>query len=103
MTQTLVDILGEQCLTTFQLVILRTDRLADKDPHPTLKDFMTNLSHAMHSRLLRMHFANKEYKRKKKRWRLRTRRTASPRGDTNGAEISNFQDPQVGASYMDPA
>ncbi|KAJ8079529.1 hypothetical protein PM082_011116 [Marasmius tenuissimus] len=76
MTQTLVE-------------ILKTD------PHPTLKDFMLNLSHDMHRKLLHIHSANKEYKKKKKRWRLKHCRTLSPRGDTNGAEISNFQDPQL--------
>ncbi|KAL0065192.1 hypothetical protein AAF712_007862 [Marasmius tenuissimus] len=67
----------------------------ETDPHPTLKDFMLNLSHDMHRKLLHIHSANKEYKKKKKRWRLKHCRTLSPRGDTNGAEISNFQDPQL--------
>ncbi|KAL0574367.1 hypothetical protein V5O48_007590 [Marasmius crinis-equi] len=75
MTQTLVDILSS-------------------DPHPTMKDFMAHLSHTMHGRLLKIHEANKEFKKTKKKWRLKRKRRVSPEGDTKGAEISNFQDPQ---------
>ncbi|KAK1223553.1 hypothetical protein PQX77_013575 [Marasmius sp. AFHP31] len=76
MTQTLVDLLSS-------------------DPHPTLNDFMTKLSHTMHDRLLHMHCANREFKKKKKLWRLKRSKKASVEGDTKGAEISNFQDPQL--------
>ncbi|KAL0060221.1 hypothetical protein AAF712_012976 [Marasmius tenuissimus] len=69
--------------------------LLSRDPHPTLSDFMIKLSHTMHDRYLHMHRVNKEYKQRKKRWRSKKSRKASPEGDTNGAEISNFQDPQL--------
>ncbi|KAK1223551.1 hypothetical protein PQX77_013573 [Marasmius sp. AFHP31] len=69
--------------------------LLSKDPHPTLNDFMMKLSHTMHDRYLHMHRANKAFKQRRKRWRLKKSQKASPEGDTNGAEISNFQDPQL--------
>ncbi|KAG7094584.1 hypothetical protein E1B28_005410 [Marasmius oreades] len=66
------------------------------DPHPTLNDFMTKLSHTLHDRLMRMHEANMQYKKKKKWWRKIKGRKAPPEGDTKGElEINNFQDPQI--------
>ncbi|KAL0569231.1 SCF ubiquitin ligase complex subunit cdc4 [Marasmius crinis-equi] len=69
--------------------------ILSSDPHPTMKDFMSRLSHTMHGRLLKMHEANKEFKKTKKKWRLKRKRRALPEGDMKGAEISNFQDPQL--------
>ncbi|KAF9259602.1 kinase-like protein [Marasmius fiardii PR-910] len=89
-SQTAWEDLSGTSMTQSLVEILRID------PHPTLKEFMTGLSHAMHDRLLRMHEAKMEYKKARKWWRIGRGKKAPPEADPRGRmELNNFQDPQM--------
>ncbi|KAK0433728.1 caspase domain-containing protein [Armillaria borealis] len=67
-----------------------------KDPHPSLKDLMTNVSHEVHKAALNLHRDVKTYKKNMKKWR----RAVGPKAavsvsDDVVLEMDNFQDPQL--------
>ncbi|KAK0421726.1 caspase domain-containing protein [Armillaria borealis] len=77
MTQALIDILK-------------------KDPHPSLKDLMTNVSHEVHKASLNLHSIVKTFKKDLKKWnRDRGPEAAVSVPDDVVLEMDNFQDPQL--------
>ncbi|KAK0445003.1 caspase domain-containing protein [Desarmillaria tabescens] len=71
-----------------------------KDPHPSLKDLMTNVSHEVHKASLNVHKEVKTYKKRMKEWRRAKERrgqkaAVSVSDDVPVLEMDNFQDPQV--------
>ncbi|PBK79241.1 hypothetical protein ARMGADRAFT_1021622, partial [Armillaria gallica] len=66
------------------------------DPHPSLKDLMTNVSHEVHKASLNMHSRIKTYKKDLKEWHRRSCTEAAVSvSDTVALEMTNFQDPQL--------
>ncbi|KAK0200469.1 caspase domain-containing protein [Desarmillaria ectypa] len=69
-----------------------------KDPHPSLKDLMTNVSHEVHKAALNLHKDVKTYKKRVKEWRRAKERLGQKvvsMSDDLVLEMDNFQDPQL--------
>lgn len=69
-----------------------------KDPHPSLKDLMTNVSHEVHKAALNLHKNVKTYKKSMKEWRKNMERLgqkATVSVSDSVLEMDNFQDPQL--------
>ncbi|PBK83359.1 hypothetical protein ARMGADRAFT_1019133 [Armillaria gallica] len=66
------------------------------DPHPSLKDLMTNVSHEVHKASLNIHSRVKTYKKDLKEWHRRSCTEAAVSvPDAVVLEMTNFQDPQL--------
>ncbi|KAK0432558.1 caspase domain-containing protein [Armillaria borealis] len=66
------------------------------DPHPSLKDLMTNVSHEVHKASLNLQSVVKTYKKDLKEWRRhRGTETAVSVSDAVVLEMDNFQDPEL--------
>jgi len=70
-------------------------RILRKNPHPSLKSLLTDVSHALHDAALLRHRETRTYKKKLKMFKRSRKRPVAVVTSQDGFEMNNFQDPEL--------
>lgn len=72
--------------------------LLKKDPNPSLRDLLTNVSHDLHRYYLRLHTMSRDYKKQVKAKNAKLAAKGRSVMVPQEVEMDNFQDPQISSS-----